>query len=45
MHAKYFGNIKATPSLTRVGIDDIAVFVVIPLIMDPFIEPGERFVL
>lgn len=32
------------PSLTRVGIDDI-VFDVIPLTIDPFIEPGERFAL
>lgn len=31
-------------TLTRVGIDDI-VFDVIALIIDPFIESGERFVL
>lgn len=33
---------EATPSLTRDGIDDI-VFVVIELIIDPFIDSGERF--
>lgn len=33
-----------TPSLTRDGIDDI-VFDVKALIMDPFIESGERFTL
>lgn len=37
-------NKEATPSLTRVGIDDI-VFAVTALIIDPFIESGERFVL
>lgn len=33
-----------TPILTRAGIDDI-VFDVIALIIDPFIDSGERFVL
>lgn len=35
---------EETPSLTRVGIDDMVV-VVIVLITEPFIDSGERFVL